>query len=114
MTDKLHLDRAHLHQILDNLLANAARYCSGQPGAIRLWAEVLPGERIALHVHDDGPGFDVAAALEKSRRGDSTGLGGMKDRVALYGGRLVLESGQDGTRLEAMVPMPGETGILPP
>ncbi len=54
------MDRAHLHQILDNLLANASRYCSGQPGAIRLWAESLPGERIALHVRDDGPGFDDA------------------------------------------------------
>ena len=56
----LAIDRAHLHQILDNLLANAARYCSGQPGAIRLWAEPLAGERIALHVQDDGPGFDEA------------------------------------------------------
>jgi two-component system sensor histidine kinase PilS (NtrC family) len=56
----LAMDRAHLHQILDNLLANASRYCSGQPGAIRLWAESLPGERVALHVQDDGPGFDEA------------------------------------------------------
>ncbi|MHB1372454.1 MAG: sensor histidine kinase [Thauera sp.] len=56
----LAVDRAHLHQILDNLLANASRHCSGKPGAIRLWAETLPGERIALHVQDDGPGFDEA------------------------------------------------------
>lgn len=56
----LAMDRAHLHQILDNLLANAARYCSGRPGAIRLWTEALPGERIALHVRDDGPGFGEA------------------------------------------------------
>ena len=47
-----------------------------------------------------------------STNGDSTGLGGMKDRVALYGGRLLLESGKDGTRLEAVVPIPGEAGIL--
>lgn len=56
----LAIDRAHLHQILDNLLANAARYCSGKPGAVRLWAEVLPAGRIALHVQDDGPGFGEA------------------------------------------------------
>ncbi len=56
----LAIDRAHLHQILDNLLANACRYCSGEPGAIRVWAEALPGERLALHVRDDGPGFDEA------------------------------------------------------
>ncbi len=51
-------DRAHLHQILDNLLANAGRHCSGQPGAVRLYAEALPNDRAALHVHDDGPGLD--------------------------------------------------------
>ena len=56
----LGIDRAHLHQILDNLLANARRYCSGQPGSVRLSAEALAGGRVALHVADDGPGLDEA------------------------------------------------------
>lgn len=54
------IDRAHLHQVLDNLLANASRYCSGAPGSVRLSAELLAGARAALHVSDDGPGFDEA------------------------------------------------------
>lgn len=56
----LAIDRAHLHQILDNLLANAVRYCSRAPGAVRLYAEPEAGERVALHVVNDGPGFDEA------------------------------------------------------
>ena len=56
----LAMDRAHLHQILDNLLSNAARHASGKPGAVRLWAEALPHAKLALHVQDDGPGFDEA------------------------------------------------------
>jgi len=56
----LSMDRAHLHQILDNLLANARRYCSGLPSAVRLQAVPLVGERLALHVRDDGPGLDEA------------------------------------------------------
>jgi two-component system sensor histidine kinase PilS (NtrC family) len=56
----LAMDRAHLHQILDNLVSNAARYASGKPGAVRLWAEALPHAKVALHVQDDGPGFDEA------------------------------------------------------
>ncbi|TAH41750.1 MAG: PAS domain-containing protein [Betaproteobacteria bacterium] len=56
----LGVDRAHLHQILDNLLANARRYCSGRPGSVRLYAEALAGGRVALHVADDGPGLDEA------------------------------------------------------
>ncbi|MCK2087380.1 PAS domain-containing sensor histidine kinase [Thauera aromatica] len=57
----LAIDRAHLHQILDNLLANACRHGSGAPASVRLWAQALPGERVAVHVCDDGPGLDEAA-----------------------------------------------------
>ena len=54
----LGIDRAHLHQILDNLLSNARRYCSGKPGSIRITAENLGGGQVQLHVSDDGPGLD--------------------------------------------------------
>ncbi|MCK2096344.1 sensor histidine kinase [Thauera aromatica] len=57
----LAIDRAHLHQILDNLLANACRHGSGAPASVRLWAQALPGERVAVHVCDDGPGLDESA-----------------------------------------------------
>lgn len=57
----LAVDRAHLHQILDNLLTNARRYCSGQPGAVSVRTEALPGGRVAVHVRDDGPGIDEKA-----------------------------------------------------
>lgn len=49
-------DRAHLHQILGNLLTNARRYCSGEVGAVAVSAEALADGRVALHVRDDGPG----------------------------------------------------------
>lgn len=52
------IDRAHLHQIIVNLLVNARRYCSGSTGSIRLFTSDLPGARVALHVVDDGPGID--------------------------------------------------------
>ena len=98
-------------RLAQEALANVLRHAGASQAivSVRVRAGLL-----RLTVWDDGPGFDVAAALEKSRRGDSTGLGGMKDRVALYGGRLSLESGKDGTRIEAVVPIPGEAGILPP
>lgn len=51
------IDRAHLHQILGNLLDNARRYCSGRAGAIRIFSSLPGGERTALHVLDDGPGL---------------------------------------------------------
>jgi len=57
----LGIDRAHLHQILDNLLVNARRYCSGQPGAVRVEAEDAGEGRVRLHVMDDGPGVGMEA-----------------------------------------------------
>ena len=53
------IDRAHLHQILGNLLVNARRYCSGKPGAISVYVTHVGRDRIALHVRDDGPGVAV-------------------------------------------------------
>ncbi|KFL36705.1 sensor histidine kinase [Arenimonas donghaensis] len=98
-------------RLAQEALANVTRHAGASQAivSVRVHAGML-----RLTVWDDGPGFDVVAAMEKSRRGESTGLGGMKDRVALYGGHLHLESGDDGTRLAAAVPIPGESGILPP
>jgi two-component system sensor histidine kinase PilS (NtrC family) len=52
------IDRAHLHQILDNLFSNARRYCSGKPGSVRIAAGDLGDGQVQVHVYDDGPGLD--------------------------------------------------------
>jgi len=57
----LSFDRAHLEQVLWNLLANALRYCSRSAGAIRVIARVgAAANRSELHVMDNGPGIDDA------------------------------------------------------
>jgi two-component system sensor histidine kinase PilS (NtrC family) len=57
----LDIDRAHLHQILDNLLNNARRYCSGLPGSVSISAEAEGGGQVSVHVKDDGPGIGEQA-----------------------------------------------------
>ena len=52
----LAFDRAHLHQILWNLLGNARRYASARAGAITVHAEARDG-RTEVHIADDGPGI---------------------------------------------------------
>lgn len=56
----LWIDRAHLHQIVLNLLGNARRYCSGRPGSVRIEVVEPAVGRVALHIRDDGPGIDEA------------------------------------------------------
>ncbi|HEY5798738.1 MAG TPA: ATP-binding protein, partial [Burkholderiaceae bacterium] len=77
-------DPLHLRQIVVNLLSNAVRYASGDPGSVRLLLvqdaglpAALPPE---LHVLDDGPGIpaDVRAHLFEpfyTTSSKGTGLG---------------------------------------
>ena len=74
-------DRAHLHQILWNLLSNAVRYCSREAGAIVLRAAGDAGlKRTELHVIDDGPGIAEAHRAQAfepfyTTHSQGTGLG---------------------------------------
>ena len=75
-------------------------------------------ELVRLSVEDNGVGFNVEEALA---RRDSFGLSGMRERVALLGGRFEVQSfprgegdlGQSkrkGTRIMIMLPVADETG----
>jgi signal transduction histidine kinase len=61
----------------------------------------LDSGELRVEICDDGVGG--------ARGGDGTGLGGLADRVSALDGRLVLESPPDGgTRLYALLPLPGQ------
>jgi signal transduction histidine kinase len=63
---------------------------------------------LRLNVEDDGVGFDVKAALEKR---NSYGLVGMRERVALLGGKLDIQSRpRRGTRVSVELPIRNEHG----
>ncbi len=57
---------------------------------------------IAATIDDDGRGFDSAEV-----RADALGLLGMRERLALVGGTLEVESSQSGTTIAAQVPASG-------
>jgi signal transduction histidine kinase len=57
-------------------------------------------ERTAvLVVEDDGRGFDAHAST------DGLGLAGMRERVALVGGRMRVETGGAGTTIAVEIPL---------
>ncbi|MES2831383.1 MAG: ATP-binding protein [Pseudomonadota bacterium] len=47
-------DAIHFQEVLVNLLSNALRYASGEPGSIRLDVTATSAARLELHVKDDG------------------------------------------------------------
>lgn len=74
-------EQSHLRQVMYNLVDNALRFASGQPGSVRIVIEKAPeGDRPQLWVFDDGPGvpFEARAALFEpffTTRSQGTGLG---------------------------------------
>ena len=83
-------------EIITNLLSNAVRYASGNPGSIRLYALSNSAGRQELHIQDDGApiSYDVRAHLFEpfyttSRMG--TGLGLYMARELCLNNRALLD-----------------------
>ena len=88
-----------LYRVIQEALTNIVKHAGASRVSILLQRK--RGAVVAV-VEDDGAGFDPA-----STRDDALGLAGMRERVALAGGRLQVESSSGaGTTLVAEVPVP--------
>jgi signal transduction histidine kinase len=86
-----------LYRIVQESLTNIVKHASAARVSITL---VRKGGSAVVVVEDDGSGFDPGALRE-----GALGLAGMRERVALVGGRLTVESSPGaGTTLVAEVP----------
>ncbi len=88
--------REHLLRVIDEALANVARHA----GAGHVLVQFSDGGTgLVLQVTDDGDGFDTDAVGE-----GRYGLVGMRERAALIGGRLWVESRPGSTSVRVEVP----------
>jgi two-component system NarL family sensor kinase len=90
-----------LYRITQEALSNALRHANARHVDIRL---AISRQRAELTVSDDGDGFDTAEPTP-----GSYGLVGMNERVRLLGGTFELASGEEGTRITVVVPIPEST-----
>ena len=88
-----------IFRVAQEALTNAAKHADARHVMVRM---VARGGLLQLQVVDDGRGCDAGAVLQAG----GSGLGGMRERLRLYDGRLELHStpGQ-GTRLRAVIPL---------
>jgi signal transduction histidine kinase len=87
-----------LYRIVQESLTNVVKHARARRVSILL---ARKGGTVKAVVEDDGQGFD-----EATQTGDGYGLVGMRERLALLGGRLEVESGRDaGTTVAAEVPV---------
>jgi signal transduction histidine kinase/FixJ family two-component response regulator len=110
----LDVDPLRLAQVLANLLNNAAKY-TDRGGQIALWSRI-DGERLSLHVRDNGIGLDAAAlsrvfemfsqvtaSIERSEGGLGIGLALVRGLVEMHGGRVEARSEGPGCGSEFIV-----------
>ncbi|MDX8504755.1 sensor histidine kinase [Mesorhizobium captivum] len=90
-----------LYRIVQEALTNIGKHA--QPSRVSVTAHIWDN-RLRLTVEDNGHGFDANIA-PGSRH---LGLAGMKERLALIGGELTVETAKaKGTAIYADVPLPG-------
>ena len=88
-----------LYRIVQEALTNVLKHAEATRVTVRL---KLHERFVELLVQDNGAGFDPNAV-----RDGGLGLVGMRERVALLGGRMMVDSSEGaGTMLKAEVPLP--------
>lgn len=92
----------HLYRITQEALNNTMKHA--QATTISVMLEQRDGTMMLI-IEDDGKGFDPTAIRAPKRSGKGLGLMGMKERAALVGGTLDIESSSNGTTLYIRVPV---------
>jgi signal transduction histidine kinase len=88
-----------LFRVAQEALNNIAKHARATHASLHLR---MHGGLIELRIDDDGRGCDPALAVGVG----GSGLGGMRERLRLYGGRFELQSAPgEGTRLVAAIPL---------
>jgi signal transduction histidine kinase len=87
-----------MYRIVQEALTNVARHASATRISILV---ARKNEKVVVVIEDDGAGFEPGNV-----RADALGLAGIRERVALHGGRLRIESAPGkGTTVAAEVPL---------
>ncbi|RME96078.1 MAG: sensor histidine kinase [Verrucomicrobia bacterium] len=85
-------------RVFQEILTNVARHAQASGVSVRLAAD---GTGVALEVRDDGVGFRE----DRLQENEALGLLGMRERMALVGGRVVVQSAPgEGTTVRVWAP----------
>lgn len=112
LSEALDSDLATLvYRVVQEALTNVTKHARAGHVLVKLAARA---HELHLLVADDGAGCDPGKALERSSTGMSTGLGSIRERVALFGGRFTFTSEADeGTQVRVVLPF-GNGNSTPP
>jgi len=89
-----------MYRLVQECFSNAVKHSSANNVRVDL---MRSNGSVEMRMRDDGVGFDLAEALRKR---ESFGLAGMRERVALLGGDIDIQSGPGkGTKVSIAIPV---------
>ena len=96
--------RTTIYRVTQEALTNIGKHAHGVT-SVSVVIDRVGGE-IRLTIEDDGCGFEAAAAdPQDARRQRGLGLAGMRERLAVIGGALEVESSSEGSTIFARIPV---------
>ena len=99
-----------VYRVIQEALHNAEKHSGAT--RVRVKVQQLPDSLVA-EVEDNGKGFEVKQGAA-ARRGSGLGLLGIRERVTVSGGSLVIDSAPGrGTRIAIRIPLPGQPATSP-
>jgi two-component system CheB/CheR fusion protein len=96
-----------LFRVVQESLANVQRHSGSKTVRIRI---AQAQDVVDLQIEDKGHGIPLDILAQKQHSIDRLGVGiaGMRERLRQVGGRLTIVSNSRGTKVKAVVPLPGE------
>jgi signal transduction histidine kinase len=94
-----------LYRVVQEALNNVARHARAETVLLSC---TVTDDSISLEIEDDGTGFEPDRVRQPRETGEGLGLLGMRERLALLGGRCDIDSEPGtGTRIVTVLPLRG-------
>lgn len=98
-------------RVTQEAVTNIIRHAAAENIMVRLHRQ---DGHVILHIIDDGAGFDLDNAHQRSLRGENLGIFGMQQRVQLLGGQLdIATEPGEGTTVTASLPITNPSADIP-
>ncbi len=91
-----------MFRLVQESLTNIHRHSGSKNAVIRL---TRVGDNVSLEVQDSGKGISAEKLSEIQSQGSGVGIRGMRERARHFGGHMMIESNQKGTKISFQFPV---------
>ena len=91
-----------MFRLVQESLTNIHRHSGSKNAVIRL---TRMGDNVSLEVQDSGKGISAEKLSEIQSQGSGVGIRGMRERARHFGGHMMIESNQKGTKISFQFPV---------